>query len=74
MSNEISKKLEELHLDLAKDLLKRIKSGEASPGELNAARQFLKDNGVEAVPTPENPLGELADKIPEFDSSETLVQ
>lgn len=58
--------LEELHVATASDLLKRVKSGEASPAELNAALKMLKDNGIEALPTPENPLGELAANIPDF--------
>lgn len=33
---------------------------------LNVARQFLKDNNIEAVPAPGTPLGKLADKVTEF--------
>jgi hypothetical protein len=62
----INKILEELHEATAKDLLKRIKSGEASPAEITAALKMLKDNGIEALPTQENPLGELASSVPEF--------
>ena len=42
--------LHTLHLCLAKELLGKIKSGEAKAGDLNVARQFLKDNGVECIP------------------------
>ena len=41
------KVLETLHECLAKELLGKIKSGEAKAGDLNVARQFLKDNGIE---------------------------
>jgi hypothetical protein len=36
--------LAQAHEELAKELLRRIKSGEASATDLNVARQFLKDN------------------------------
>ena len=38
--------LEKLHLLLAKELTDKITSGEAKAGDLNVARQFLKDNGI----------------------------
>ena len=66
MSN-LNQVLEELHEEMARDLLRRVKTGEATPAELNTARQFLKDNGIEAIPTPDNPLGELTNRLPEFD-------
>ena len=39
-----------LHYELAKDLLDKVRSGEAKAGDLNVARQFLKDNGIECIP------------------------
>jgi len=33
---------------------------------LNVIRQFVKDNGVDALPVPGSPLGQLADKVAEF--------
>jgi len=33
---------------------------------LNVIRQFVKDNGVDALPAPGSPLGNLADKVAEF--------
>lgn len=65
-NSEINKILEELHEATARDLLKRIQSGQASPAEITAALKMLKDNGIEALPTQENPLGTLANEIPEF--------
>ncbi len=44
------KLLEQLHLVLAQELLDKVKSGDAKAGDLNVARQFLKDNGVECIP------------------------
>lgn len=72
MTDSINKILEQLHESIAKDLLNRVLSGEATPAELNTARQFLKDNGIEAVPTPENPLGELAASLPDFTDENEL--
>jgi hypothetical protein len=62
--------LAQAHEELAKELLRRIKSGEASATDLNVARQFLKDNGIEALPTAHNPLGNLLEGLPFPSASE----
>ena len=58
-----------LHKALADDLLKRIQSGEATAADLNVARAFLKDNGVDAVPAQGSPLGNLVGNLP-FEATE----
>ena len=58
------KLLEELHDKLAEDLLLRIETGEASSAELNVARQFLKDNGIDANIQNDTPLMNLAKTLP----------
>lgn len=55
---------EELHKNLAQELLNRIKSGDAKPADLSVARQFLKDNGVDAYAAPDSPLRQLIDSLP----------
>lgn len=70
MTDNINAILGELHLETAKDLLKRVKSGAASPAELTAALKMLKDNGIEAIPTAESPLGQLAKELPNFDHTQ----
>ena len=62
------KLLETLHECLAKELLGKIKSGEAKAGDLNVARQFLKDNGVECLPVEKNPMQELMQNLPDLDA------
>lgn len=63
--------LGELHEVVAKELLAKIKSGEASPAEINAAIKFLQNNGIEAVRGgDEDPLGKLAAALPTFDDDE----
>tara|TARA_R100001082_G_scaffold73392_1_gene42160 strand:+ start:443 stop:652 length:210 start_codon:yes stop_codon:yes gene_type:complete len=62
------KSLETLHNKLAEDLLLRIESGEASSAELNVARQFLKDNGIDSSLQQDNPLINLAKTLP-FDQN-----
>ena len=62
------KLLEQLHLVLAQELLDKVKSGEAKAGDLNVARQFLKDNGVECIPVEKNPMEELMLKLPDLDA------
>lgn len=63
MSKATNEILNELHGALAKELMKRIKDGTASPADLNAARQFLKDNGIEAQAVPGSPLDNLAGSV-----------
>ena len=58
------KAMEELHGALAKALAERISAGEATAADLAVARQFLKDNGVDAIPTDGNGLGKLAQELP----------
>ena len=58
-----------LHHKLGEELLRRIQSGEASSAELNVARQFLKDNGIDDIPKPNSPLNELA-HLPVFDDDD----
>ena len=60
---------EKLHLTLAEDLLTRINSGQATAAELNVARQFLKDNGVDSMSVAESPLVKLAEVLPFEDKS-----
>ncbi len=63
---DAERQLSELHKELAKTLLKRVKDGTATAADLSVARQFLKDNGIEAVPREGKPLGELAKNLPQF--------
>jgi hypothetical protein len=64
--------LEALHNTVATELLSRIKSGEATAAEFSAAIKFLKDNGIECIATPDNPLGSLAASLPVFSDDELV--
>lgn len=57
-------KLIELHSILAEQLLKKVKEEDVKASDLNVARQFLKDNGIDGLPTNDNPLGELVNELP----------
>ena len=57
-------KLKELHTILAERLLERIKEKDVKASDLNVARQFLRDNGIDAVPTDNSPLQKLIDEMP----------
>ncbi len=59
--------MEQLHQEIAEDLLKRVQSGEATSQELSVAVKFLKDNGIEAQATKDSPLANLIDSLPDFD-------
>jgi hypothetical protein len=56
--------LELLHAALAKSLADKIAKGEATAADLNVARQFLKDNGIDAVPTKGSPIDSLRSSLP----------
>jgi|TARA_B100001750_G_C15297228_1_gene490409 hypothetical protein len=64
MAEDPSKKLYKLQDLLIDEFIARIKSGEATPADLSAARQLLKDNSVSAVATDTNPLAELVKVLP----------
>ena len=57
-------KLRELHGILAQKLLEKVKDPECKSSDLNVARQFLRDNGIDAVPTEDSPLQQLIDEMP----------
>lgn len=61
-----------LHEAVAKTLLDKVLSGEATPAELSTVVKFLKDNGIEAIPTPDSSLDRLSREFPEFDKEGTL--
>ena len=71
MSND---KLRELHAILAEKLLEKIKDPDAKSADLNVARQFLRDNGIDAVPTDDSPLQKLIDETPFNEKSKTAVK
>jgi len=64
--------LETLHGALAKELLDRIRSGEARPADMANAIKFLKDNGIEGLPMEGSPLGNLVNNMP-FPTKDQLV-
>jgi|TARA_B100001094_G_C18083603_1_gene746555 hypothetical protein len=64
-------KLKQLHEVLTQQLLDRVKSEDAKASDLNVARQFLKDNGIEALPVDNSPLKSLVDELP-FSSEEEV--
>ncbi|SCW77011.1 hypothetical protein SAMN02927900_04750 [Rhizobium mongolense subsp. loessense] len=61
---DLNKILAQLHEEMAQKLLDKVRSGEVTAAELNVARQFLKDNNIDAVPKEGSPLKSLADDLP----------
>jgi hypothetical protein len=57
---------DELHSLLTKELIGRIKSGEASTADLRAACDWLKANDITGVAVEGSPLASLAGLIPEL--------
>ena len=68
MTNKDLKKLESLHSVLTSVLLDRVKSPAAKAGDLNVARQFLKDNGIECIPTENNGMEDLIKNLPDLET------
>ena len=50
-----------------------IRDREAKCADLNVARQFLKDNGIDALPVDNSPLSELVKSLPDFNDEDTDV-
>jgi hypothetical protein len=57
----------ELHNIVTKELLNRIKSGEASTADLKAACDWLSKNDISGVAYEGNPLDKLATIMPKVD-------
>jgi|TARA_R100000458_G_C8221689_1_gene205852 hypothetical protein len=68
MTNKDLEKLEDLHSTLTDVLIDRVKSGDAKAGDLNVARQFLKDNGIECIPTEKNGLEDIMNNLPDLEA------
>lgn len=68
--SKTTEKLNALQDMLINEFIERIQAGAATPSDLNAARQLLKDNGVHAQVTNDNPLGSLVDMLPFRDDAE----
>ena len=60
-----------LHRTLAEQLLSRVQDPEAKSADLNVARQFLKDNGIDALPVDNSPLSELVKSLLDFNDEAT---
>lgn len=58
------KTLSDLHGAVAEELLRRVLSGDATSADLNVARGFLKDNGIDAGLDQSEPLADLAKTLP----------
>lgn len=65
MTQKASQELMELlHGTVAKSLLDRLTSDDAKPADFSNAIKFLKDNGIEQIPTSENSIGDLLQGLP----------
>ena len=71
-SNNTSDRLQQLQDILIDEMLRRIKTGEATAADLGAARQLLKDNGIQAIANDGNPLGNLIEALPFDDGVEQI--
>ena len=58
------KTLKQLHNELALKLLNKVRDPDATASEMNVARQFLKDNGIDSLPVDNSPLHKLMKELP----------
>lgn len=73
----MSDKFNDLHDVLTDLLLEKIKNKTATAADLAVARQFLKDNNIDATRTAKPKMGELAKQVlPEFtnDPDDLMLQ
>ena len=63
-TERLERLLEELHCELASQLLAKIRCGEATAKDYDVARQFLKDNAMQGVPNKNSPALKLAQEVP----------
>ena len=52
------------------NLRAELRDQEAKSADLNVARQFLKDNGSEALATQGSPLADLVNTLPDFNDED----
>tara|TARA_B100001250_G_C19801470_1_gene791286 strand:- start:1537 stop:1767 length:231 start_codon:yes stop_codon:yes gene_type:complete len=67
---EDNSKMEVLQGLLTDEFIERIKIGEAEPSLLNAARQFLKDNGIHAGIKQDDKIQDLVSILPFKDTDD----
>lgn len=71
MADQSKEVLKSLHRLLCEELVRRVQSGEASPADLNVARQMLKDNAIDQAALQGTPMLKLAQSLP-FDENLNL--
>lgn len=59
-----------LQAETVKQLLQRIKNGDATASELNVARQLLKDNDIAIDIEKDEGLADLHDTLPIFEAED----
>jgi len=73
MAIDKTDKLHAMQSLLIDEFTRRIESGEATPSDLNAARQLLKDNGIHAQIKNDNPLLKLVEHLPFEDATDRAI-
>ena len=73
MSTATKDAMESLHKMLAETLIDRMKDPDVKAGDLNVARQFLKDNHIEGMAVENSPLADLVKTLPDFNDDDTDI-
>lgn len=61
---ELQSLLGDIHKEVAEELLARIRSGEATTGDISAAIKFLKDNNINVFAEESKPVMNLVKDLP----------
>lgn len=53
-------------------MLDKLDSGDCTSGDLNAIRQFLKDNNIDCIGSMNDTIIQIKDALPDFDTDESI--
>ena len=73
MSTATKDAMESLHKMLAETLIDRMKDADVKAGDLNVARQFLKDNHIEGMAVENSPRAALVKTVPDVNEDDTAM-
>lgn len=68
------KNLVELHEEIGKILLTRIKNGEATPADISNAIKFLKDNGINCDGMKNTVISDIITDLPSIEELEGMIK
>lgn len=74
MSKTAKQVLQDLHTQIGEQLLLKIQDGSADAKDFANAIKFLKDNGIDCLPSASRPLSELQNTLGDFAGEPETLQ